>query len=426
MSWAIVMVCTSLSTIFWILGISGSGPWGSYATWLQGTTGELIVGTLAMAVVFLISLQPSRRFHTINSALVVGGLILTLIAVPFAMGINPTSFASNLQTITGKSAQQFMDAATSGGFSVGAFDVTLIGPLLGFVVFEYAGLNYSGFIAGELKGNLTRNVLISVVGTCIVVLLIHSVYLQLFVNGVGYSLLAALSYLFVSSSPQSPFAPTAQVLIAVGNPTLAGLMAFSALAAVLLLISCMVCIIVVLSRTAFAWAMDRLIPTRFSEINPRTKTPLLLTILFAAIWYVTFLISLYGVNYIVGVYAYLMLSVLFFIMPGINAILLPYRRKDIYELLPLSMRKKFGIPLVAIFGIVWLAFIIPGYTFFMVWPMIQGAAGMTNVVSYAISQGLLTFVVILIAGVVIYFASRWYNTKHGIDMSLLFKSVPPE
>jgi len=203
-------------------------------------------------------------------------------------------------------------------------------------------------------------------------------------------------------------------------------MAFSSIAAPLLLISTMICVILVLSRTAFAWSMDRLIPTRFSEINPRTKSPLLLTVMFAIIWYVTFLISLYGVNYIYGVYAYMMLPVLFFVMPGINAILLPYRRRDLYELLPLSMRRKYGLPLITIFGVVWLAFIIPAYTLFMGWPLISGASGMTNVVSYAINQGLVTFVVILVAGVVIYYLSRWYNAKHGIDMGLLFKSVPPE
>jgi len=426
MAWALVMTSTSLGSIFWIMSISGSGPWASYSNWLQGTTGELIVGTIIMAFVFFVSLQPSRRFHTINSILVVAGLLLTFIAIPFALGINPSSFATNFQAITGKSVQQVMQTATSNGFSVAPYDNSLLGPLLGFVLFEYAGLNVSGFIAGELKGNLFRNVLISVVGTCIVVLLIHSLYLQLFVNGVGYNLLSALSYLFTSVPAQSPMAPTAQALIAVSNPNLAGLMAFSGLAAVLLLISCMICIIVVLSRTAFAWAMDRIIPTRFSEINPRTKTPLYLTMLFAAIWYVTFLISLYGVNYIVGVYAYIMLCVLFFIMPGVNAVLLPYRRKDIYELLPLSLKKKFGIPLVAIFGIIWLAFIIPAYILFMVWPLITGVAGVTDVVTYAISQGLVTFVVILVVGAVIYFVSRWYNAKRGIDMGLLFKSVPPE
>ena len=426
MAWALVMVSTSFSAMFWIMAISGSGPWGSYATWLQGTTGELIVGTIIMAIVFVVCLQPTRRFHTINSALVVLGLVLSVLVVPFALGTNPTTFAQNLQLVTGKSVQQIMSAATSSGFSVGTFDWTLLGPLLGFVLFEFAGLNVSGFIAGELKGNLTRNVLISIIGTCVVVLLIHTIYLQFFINGIGYNLVAALSYLFVSGSAQSPFAPTAQSLIAVSDPAVAGLMAFSAIAAPLLLISTMICVIVVLSRTAFAWAMDRLIPTRFSEINPRTKSPLLLTVLFAIIWYVTFLISLYGVNYIYGVYAYMMLSVLFFVMPGFNAILLPYRRRDLYELLPLSMRKKYGLPLITIFGVVWLAFIIPAYVLFMGWPLISGAAGMTDVVSYAINQGLVTFAVILVAGIAIYYLSRWYNAKHGIDMSLLFKSVPPE
>jgi amino acid transporter len=428
MAWLVIMTTTSLSSSFWIMGISAAAPWSSYSTWLQGTNGELVAGTIIMAFVFLISMQPSRRFHNINSILVVGGIVLALIVVPFALTLNYTSFATNLQSITGMSVQQVLAAAASGGFSVGTFDVTVIGPLLGFVLFEYAGLNYSGLIAGELKGNLTRNMLISTVGTCVVVLLIHTVYLQIFVNGVGYNLLASLSYLFVSTPSTAPLAPTAQVLVAISNPELAGLMAISALAAVLMLMACMVVNIVVLSRTAFAWAIDRLIPTRLSKINTRTKTPLQLTVIFAVIWYATFLLSLYGVNYVTGVYAYLMLSAMFWIVPGFNAILLPYRRPDIYELLPLSMRKKFGIPLIAIFGVVWLAFIVSAYSMFCIWPLIGSAASLhaADVITFAISQGVFSFVIVFVAGIVVYFVSKWYNRSRGIDMDLLFKTIPPE
>ena len=92
------------------------------------------------------------------------------------------------------------------------------------------------------------------------------------------------------------------------------------------------------------------------------------------------------------------------------------------------MRKKFGISLVSIFGIIWLASLVRYWCCMGYGPPFAGAYGLhlADVASYAISQGLLQTFVIVVAGIVIYFVSRWYNTKRGIDVSMLFKTVPPE
>jgi len=181
-------------------------------------------------------------------------------------------------------------------------------------------------------------------------------------------------------------------------------------------------------RAAFAWSMDRLVPTKLSELNPRTKSPVYLAVLFTAFWYASFLAAVYGTTFISGSFASALLAMFVWIVPGINAILLPYRRRDLYELIPKSMRKKFGIPLVSMFGIVWLLFAVPIYYLYVVWPLVAGAYGlhMTQFVVFAESQGIVTFVVIVLAGTVIYYVSRWYNARHGIDMDLVFKTVPPE
>ena len=94
------------------------------------------------------------------------------------------------------------------------------------------------------------------------------------------------------------------------------------------------------------------------------------------------------------------------------------------------MRKKVGgLHLISVIGIVWLIFIIPAFGLFMAWPIIAGASGLSSIsgaVTYAITQGVGTLVAVMLVGAAIYWLSRWYNAKRGIDMSLLFKSVPPE
>jgi len=92
------------------------------------------------------------------------------------------------------------------------------------------------------------------------------------------------------------------------------------------------------------------------------------------------------------------------------------------------MRKKFGIPLISILGIIWLVFVIPVFFLYVIWPLLATAYGvhLADVITFAVSQGWTTFAAITIAGIIIYYAARWYNAKRGIDLSLLFKSVPPE
>ncbi|MEM3640625.1 MAG: hypothetical protein QXH37_01720, partial [Candidatus Bathyarchaeia archaeon] len=115
-------------------------------------------------------------------------------------------------------------------------------------------------------------------------------------------------------------------------------------------------------------------------------------------------------------------------VPGISAALLPYKRKDLYDLLPASMKRKVGLPIATILGIIWLCFSIPIYALYIIWPIISGFYGLSTVeiMAYGISTGVGVFAVIVVAGVIIYYVSKWYNKRKGIDIDLIFKTVPPE
>lgn len=428
MGFGLFLIILLFQNSFSIMAMSASEPWNSYGSWLGGTTGTLVTGTVVMLFVLTVSLLPSRRFHAVNSVLVAVGLVLTALVFPFIIGIDPTVFAHNFQTVTGKSVQDVLDLVSSQGFSVGVFAISTLGLVLSSGLTQFAGFQYSGFMAGELKGKISRNIIYSMIGAGIITILLNTFFLQGFVNLLGYDFLAALSYLFWNSPANAPILPSAQMIVAIGKPELGPLMAISVFGSVLIGASLFITWISTATRTAFAWSMDRLIPTKLSELNPRTKSPLYLSVIFVAFWYVSFLAAVYGTTFISGSFASALLAMFVWIVPGINAILLPYRRRDLYELIPKSMRRQFGIPLVSIFGIIWLVFAVPVYFLYAIWPLLAGAYGlhMTSFVVFAESQGLVTFGIILLAGIVIYFVSKWYNTRKGVDMDLLFKTVPPE
>ena len=427
MGYGLSVLIYTLSGAMQIIGFTTPQPWNSWSAFLSGSTGTLIVGTIVMALILLVSIQPTRRFHTMNAIIVFTGLILTALIVPFMFGINPTTFATNLQLYTGKTAQDLINEATAAGFSVGTFNVSTIGLVLGFGLLEFIGFQYTGFIAGELKGNVGKSIVVAFSVTCMLIILIHTVFVQFFVTTFGFPLLTALSYLFYTTGT-APFLPLAQAYIAIARPDVAVVMAISAFGSFLIGFGLAITWIATASRTAFAWAMDRLIPTRLSAIDSRTKQPMRLIFIFIAIWYVSFLGSVYGYTFITGSLTSILLAMFVWILPGVNAVLLPYRRPDIYELIPKSWRRTFGIPLITILGIIWLLFSVPVFFLYAFWPIIGASYGahLAGVFNVALSTGLGLFVCITIAGIVVYYVSRWYNKHHGIDTDLLFKTVPPE
>jgi APA family basic amino acid/polyamine antiporter len=427
MGYGLTVLIYSLSASIGILGFIAPEPWGTWSAALMQPNGTLIVGTIVMALILIVSIQPTRRFHTMNAIIVFAGLILSVFIIPFMFGVDTTAFAQNLQHLTGKTVQGLIDEAASNGFSIGTFALSTIGLLLGFGLVEYVGFQYTGFIAGELKGNVGKSIVIAFSVTCLVVILIHTVYVQAFVNIFGFDFLCALAYLFYTTGT-APFVPLAQTLIAIAKPETTVLMAISSFGSFLIGFGLAITWIATASRTAFAWAMDRLIPTRLSVINSRTKQPMRLIMLFIAIWYISFVGSIYGATFITGTTTSILLAMFIWILPGVNATLLPFRRPDIYELIPKSMRRTYGLPLITILGIIWICFSVPVYVLYALWPIFSAAYGahIIGVMDVALSTGLVLYVGITAAGIVLYYVAKWYNRRHGIDTDLIFRTVPPE
>ena len=122
-----------------------------------------------------------------------------------------------------------------------------------------------------------------------------------------------------------------------------------------------------------------------------------------------------------------LLSALTRILPGFNALLLPFRRKDLFESAPWK-QKIASIPIVSIIGIVWLVIIIPIDAVSYLQPILTSVLQTPSqeLWNYSTSSGLTLVAVVILIGVALYFISKWYNKQRGIDVSLIFKTIPPE
>lgn len=117
------------------------------------------------------------------------------------------------------------------------------------------------------------------------------------------------------------------------------------------------------------------------------------------------------VNYIV------IFSVAFW-MASFAAILLPYRRKDIFDQAPESVRRKIlGVPIITLLGVGNLIlFSLILYSSFDT-PAFSGPTG---------NRAIAFVVGIYVVGVILYYISRAVQRQRGVDLDLLYKEIPPE
>jgi hypothetical protein len=103
------------------------------------------------------------------------------------------------------------------------------------------------------------------------------------------------------------------------------------------------------------------------------------------------------------------------ILTSVSAIILPYRRKSIFET-SAAHGKLGGVPILSLLGV--LGVILFGYL---------GYNSTTNSAVGPFALGAQIFIVaLIIAPLVIYAASFYYNKAHGLDLRLVFGQLPPE
>jgi len=131
-----------------------------------------------------------------------------------------------------------------------------------------------------------------------------------------------------------------------------------------------------------------------------------------------------GLNLSSLAYYSILLSALTWILPGFNAILMPFRKKELFEMGVLTKRVA-GVPVLVWIGVIWLAFILPIYVSAFIQPLISGFFS-SPTWAYATNTGVSIVALIVAVGGVIYFGSKYYNRRRGVDIDLAFKEIPPE
>jgi amino acid transporter len=164
--------------------------------------------------------------------------------------------------------------------------------------------------------------------------------------------------------------------------------------------------VIVFSRYVFALSFDRVLPEKFAEVN-RYGSPVYAHVLDLTITLLFLLVPVFSLSAALSLYGATILGSLYFLVASVAGAMY-------------GLRNRVTSLLVA--GI-----ISAGYFAFLTYE-----AAANPLFGFMTSNGTpnpitLTFVIgVILVGVLVYIISKYRNSKKGIDISMVFKEIPPE
>jgi basic amino acid/polyamine antiporter, APA family len=170
------------------------------------------------------------------------------------------------------------------------------------------------------------------------------------------------------------------------------------------------------TRVIFAAAFDRVLPDGAATVSEKRKVPMasLVLMLLPAVG-LSALYAYWGKFYTYTLDATLVIAVTYLIT-AFAAVILPWRKPELWKASPASRFKLFGIPLVPLCALVTMGLLI----YNLVEWLSNSAYGVNN-------HDSLIFMGILYAlAIVVYVVARLLRRRQGIDLGLINKEIPVE
>jgi basic amino acid/polyamine antiporter, APA family len=451
MAFEVPLVLRNLQITGRIIGIGAGGHFFKNANnWFTNSSGAitgwngLIWSLVVLAVILAIVLQPTRRFHKIVTTL--AGIGVASFVLMFILGltaVNQSDFQHHLPQYTGGVSAAKVAASGSAilpghthHFLSDVFSRDVFPFMLGIVFLQFIGFQYSAYIAGEVRGNVKRGVSTALLGALLIGVIANSVYVDLFSNHIGFNTVTSWGYNYwggvtgIALPLGQP--PSMPLMAVIANKTLWPIWALISLAGAMFpLLLCPVYVNFI-SRMGLAWSLDRQLPEWFGEVNERMAAPLnsiLATIGLTAVflWLQNFSVLPNSIappdgklNLVATLWFSIFMAGLTWIMPGVNALLIRWRRPDLVRNAPFSR----WLPLL---GIGWLVFPVWIYWFAAIKPIWDNLTSSgTGRLNYLNNSGITGSLVFVGIGLAIWVIMKIVQRSKGIDTHMLFAEIPPD
>ena len=444
------LVLRNLQITARIIGIGVGGHFFEQANgWFTDATGTItgtpgfIASLIVLGGIALICVLPTRTFHKVVTVL--AGFGVACFVAMFVFGLLAThksSFIANLPHYTGGVGAAKISASghaagvlggPSHGFLSNIFSTSAFPLILSVLLFQFIGFQYSAYIAGEVRGNVRRGVLIALLGALVIGVLANSVYVDVISThfGFGTNVSWGASYWGFSKAALPLGQPNAMPLLAViANKDLWPIWALISLGGTIFPFLLCPVYINFISRMQLAWSLDRQVPEWFGNVSERIRGPLnaiLATLgLTAAFLFFqsyrdlpTFLATAdHKLNLAGTAWFSITMALLTWCLPGVNAMLVRWRRPDLVRNAP------FGRALPWI-GLAWIVFPLWIYIFAVIKPIVNALKG-GGALTYLETNGIIDAGLFYVVGILIYFVMKYRLRAAGVDSKMLFTELPPD
>jgi amino acid transporter len=422
-------LASAVSTVVGVAGLLGnSNSLNNLSNFLGGPLGTLELMVLFTVVVAAFTVFGNRLIKAFLYTTWVFAIVGMIVMWYILATTSNATFISNWNTLIAQGNPQYtytglanaVNTASPFAFATGFGGIIAALPLAFLFLF---GGNYTNAFAGEIK-NIRKSLPIALFVSLLLGLGYWILTSTLTVNTVGFNWITTIGHGWTTggSSPSTstyplPYQPTQPLFLAVAaypNTFLIDLMFFTYIIGSL---GPVFAYFWIPTKYLFAWSFDRVIPSRFADVSSRFHTP----------WIAVIITAIVG---IIGAYLYSFLGYssyfsmgtilwgLSYTIPGIALMIFPWVKKDLFATAPGWLGKKLaGIPILTLVGLITTV----GFAY-------VGYIGFTSVVVNSVPVNITaeTLVVTLIAGFAIYFLSKWYHMREGLDVSMALKEIPPE
>jgi basic amino acid/polyamine antiporter, APA family len=402
-------------------GFTGSTGWLDFGNWFANDYALFITGTVAIVVSAAVFIIGGLRLFLRLQVATFGLYILGTFLLPLIVGIfqSKTGFIANFNDYaanlgTGNAAGELAASAKDAGFVPTGFGTEITLQSVSVFWYTFGFLYASNYFAGEIRLR-KRTHLLSIPGALLVSAVFIGLLIAAYLGVTGYVFNGQLGFADPAAYGFTAGAPAYPEIMGIAS----GSWVWGAIMIVGFGIGLLIWLpqtMLLISRSMFAWSFDRIMPARLSYVDSRTHSPVI------AIAIVTVLAigstAIYAFTDWFSTLAVLLGLSFTLVITAFGAILLPYRQRAMVENSPYAGRFA-GIPVVSWVGL--LSVVGFGLAIaVLLWDPGSGSSLTAN------PGKLWLGLIVLAAGLAIYFVSGAIRRRQGIDLSLAYRELPPE
>ncbi len=418
-----------------ILGVLGAKD---VALWFAGTqNGAFAASLITLAIVSLFIALGMKTYARIQKVSFYGGMLGLLIVIVLLLTGSPEAFKAGLESnaVSMFGAQPgIYDATVSLGTNAGAITPIAGGTLatiflvLPYMVFFNLWPNWGATLYGEVRGatDFKRNIsgmgwalgATTLLGIILLLSIQKTIGWDFYVQAGGAWWNYAWGY--TTDAPALPVWPYPAMLAAF--LTTNKLVQFVVVALMSLWwFGWSGTVFLSSTRVIFAAAFDRLLPEKVAEVDERTGTPIYALLLMVVPSVVVAYLFAYN---IASFQALTLCSTLViavtYLGTTISAIILPYRKPELYKASPIAKYNVLGVPLITVAGVIFGGFLVYLLYQWLIDPNGLYGIGLKN------TNSVIYMLVNYVLAAVIYFGFRAYRKRSGIDLSKVQAEIPVE